>query len=59
MKEDKQIEIDTSGMEEPVTCECCSKIVELNELNDCDSCGRMICNECMWGDGICRRHYEE
>lgn len=45
--------------EEHFLCDCCGKEVEESDLSDCEVCSHWMCKECMWGDEICRCHFEE
>lgn len=40
-------------------CDCCKKEAPEEDLIDCESCNHYMCKACMWGDQICRCHYEE
>lgn len=40
-------------------CDCCHKEYPEMTLIDCEACSNWVCPECMWGDQICRSHYEE
>lgn len=45
--------------EEHFLCDCCGKEAEESDLSNCDVCSHWMCKDCMWGDEICRCHFEE
>jgi hypothetical protein len=34
-------------MEMPVPCPTCDRIVELNDTNKCENCGKLYCDDCL------------